>query len=274
MRPEMRAVVGEPMPNVYNPPDVFNPDLHPPVGAIDVLNILEAGVDFKSALSPDYTDFYKKPTFPDPPKVPIGKGTTLRSHAGDAFCDGSVDSFCNRGQDNTCLLYAHNDGRNGILMDQVSGWLAMNIPDLKNGYIAMKFETWHQPNDNAKTKGWTTINNERRLRSSHSDYNSTYNTTTPVTESSERRGLKAPPTEYCDDFMFDFAIDGKVTTWNKDEFLAKRKSVQRVVEIITLLNEPGYTDGQEKEVEIAVQIRGCPQVASAKVFKLSHVYWS
>jgi hypothetical protein len=247
MRPEMRAVVGEGPPNVYNPPDVFNPALHPPPGAVDVLSIVEAGVDYQSVLVPDYTDFFKKPTFSGPPKVPIGKGAELHTQSGDDFCDGSVDSFCKRDGDSKCLLYAHNDGRNGIAIDNVSGWLVMNVPDLKNGYIALKFESWHGPDEIAKTKGWTT----------------------PL----ERRELKKEPNDYCDDFVFEYAIDGKVTALNKTEIKAQLYPVQRVVEVITLLNQPDYTGGEEKEVEVAVRMRGCPR-DTGKVFSLTHVYWS
>lgn len=280
MRPEMREVVGEGKPAIYEPPDVFNPDLHPPPGEIDVLSIVEAGVDFQPILAPDYTGWYKKPKFDGPPKVSIGKGATLFTATGDMRCDGSVDSWCNKGEDQKCLLYSHNDGRHGISFDGVSGWTVMNIPDLKNGIIAIKIESWHQPSEMTKTDGWKTINNERRrLGSSLSYHNSTdriissSNYTTPSLLAAGRRALKAKPTEMCDDFKFEFAIDGKVTAWNKTEFESNNHHVERVVEIFTLLNQPDYTGGVEKEVEVAVQIRGCPR-EGGKVHKLSHIYWS
>ena len=111
MPPEQRALVGSSEDSVYQPPDVFNPNLHPPPGEVDVLNIVEAGVDFTSTLNPSYAQLYKMPKFSKPPTVPIGKGISLDQYAGDAGCDGSVDSWCNRGKTNNCLLYGHNDGR-------------------------------------------------------------------------------------------------------------------------------------------------------------------
>lgn len=114
---------------LYQPPDVFNPNLHPPKGAVDVLNIVEAGVDFTDNLIPDYTAFYPKPKFQKPPTQSPGKGHQLLTYAG--FCDGSVDSWCQKSADNSCLLYNHNDGRNGILFNSYCGWLVMNIPDTK-----------------------------------------------------------------------------------------------------------------------------------------------
>jgi hypothetical protein len=284
MPPEQASTIAPTEKNIYDPPDVFNPDLHPPPGEIDVLNIVEAGVDFKSTLSPDYTHFYKKPTFSNPPQVPIGKGVNLNSYAGDAFCDGSVDSFCNRGTENKCLLSAHNDGRLGLLFDGYSGWIVMNLPDLKNGFIVVKFESWHRPDIVKKTEGWTSINNERRreLSSIHSpsDRNNTLaihpvpasNQSLPTSNQRNRRRLKYQPPPFCDEFKFEYAIDGKVTSFAKDEFFDKKhKVVQRVVETVTLLKDPNYTGGQEKEVEVAVRITGC---ARLKTWQLTHIYWS
>jgi hypothetical protein len=115
MHPDMRAEINDPAKNFYDPPDVFNPYLHPPASAVDVLSIVEAGVDFKSVLVPDYTSFYKTPSFSEPPSVTVGKGYRLDTMTGDAYCDGSVNSFCNKGKDHSCLLYGHNDNRNGYL---------------------------------------------------------------------------------------------------------------------------------------------------------------
>jgi hypothetical protein len=285
MPPEQAATIDPTEKNIYDPPDVFNPDLHPPPGEIDVLNIVEAGVDFKSTLSPDYTHFYKKPKFSNPPQVPIGKGISLNSYAGDAFCDGSVDSFCNRGAANKCLLPGHNDGRLGLLFDGVSGWIVMNIPDLKNGFIAIKFESWYPTGAAKKTVGWTTINNERRRElssiNSPSDRNNTLaihpvpasNQSLTTSNQRNRRQLRgAVLPEFCDEFKFEYALDGKVTSFARDEFFAtKHKVVQRVVETVTILKDPNYTGGQEKEVEFAVRITGCAQ---ARTWHLTHIYWS
>ena len=93
-----RKEINDPPDMVYKPPDVFNPSLHPPKGAIDVLNIVEAGVGFASTLNPDYhSKFYKKPKFAANPIKTPGKGHLLTSFAGDDYCDGSVDSWCNKG---------------------------------------------------------------------------------------------------------------------------------------------------------------------------------
>jgi hypothetical protein len=274
--------------NLYEPPDVFNPALHPPPGEIDVLSIVEAGVDFESVLNPDYADsFYQKPTFAaGAPKVPIGKGIALDSKVGDSFCDGSVDSFCDRSATNNCLLLAHNDGRNGMKIDGFSGWVVMNLPNLKNGFVFVKFETWHGSGSNEATADWTSINNneggrQRQRNMLRHDGNSTAPTSSSGGVEEEEdydydfdgvvRNLKAPAPTYCDEFKFEYAIDGKITSLNLEEFQERRKQVQRVVETITLLKDPNYTGGVEKEVEVAFRITGCERV---KTFRFSHVYWS
>ena len=121
--------INDPPKSVYDGPDVFNKNLHPPPGAVDVLNIVEAGVDFTHNLVPDYVQYLKKPKFEKPPSVTVGKGHYLSTYAG--YCDGSVDSWCKRGPGVECLLYAHNDGRNGLMMNSLAGWMVLNLPDVK-----------------------------------------------------------------------------------------------------------------------------------------------
>jgi len=260
----MLAEINDPPETVYEAPDVFNPSLHPPPGAIDVLNIVEAGVDFRSVLNPDYTDLYKKPTFANPLKVPsVGKGIELVTKAGDARCDGSVDSWCGRSRDEKCLLSHHNDGRNGLLFNSYSGWIVMNLPDVKNGIIVVKIESWHKEQDMSRTVGWTSINNERR-RLGSVDASDNSNSSTPSFQ--HRR------TDSCEeDFRFEYAIDGEVKSLDGEEKDQITKEPQRVVELTTLLNDPEYTGGEEREVEVAIRITGCQR---EKVYKLNHIYWS
>ena len=77
--------------------------------------------------------------------------------------------------------------------------------------------------------------------------------------------------DYCAELRFEYAIDGKITSLSLDEFQAKRQQVQRVVETVTLLNDPNYTGGMEQEVEVAFRITGCAQTHA---FKITHVYWA
>jgi hypothetical protein len=159
------------------------------------------------------------------------------------------------------LLYGHNDGRNGLLFDSYSGWIVMNIPDLKNGFIVIKFESRHATGAVKRTDGWTSVNNEEARYllpgpSSLVPVNATAMSTADNTDWYYHRRLKQPPPEFCDEFRFEYAIDGEVTSMNREEFLEKNKQVQRVVEMLILMNDPNFTGGQEKEVEVAIRMTG------------------
>ena len=277
MPPSQLEHINDPPESSYEAPDVFNKDLHPPAGAVDVLNIIEAGIPYTSILVPDYTHFYPKPKFEKKPTLPVGKGYHLTTYPG--FCDGSVDSWCNRAVAGTCLLYGHNDGRLGIHMDTYCGWMVTNLPEFKHGFIALKIETWHQPNENPKTLSWNSINNERRklyeerevpfLRS-HSATNSIQSKNS-VDYHDEERNLKAKVPDYCPEFKFEYAIDGKVTSWDYDEYMKHMAHIQRVVEVINVVEDPSITGGKEKEIEFAFRITGCK---NEKMMQITHIYWA
>eukprot|EP00532_Pseudo-nitzschia_australis_P007647 CAMPEP_0168175332 /NCGR_PEP_ID=MMETSP0139_2-20121125/7058_1 /TAXON_ID=44445 /ORGANISM="Pseudo-nitzschia australis, Strain 10249 10 AB" /LENGTH=1010 /DNA_ID=CAMNT_0008093697 /DNA_START=102 /DNA_END=3134 /DNA_ORIENTATION=- len=298
MPPGQAEHINDPPVTVYEAPDVFNKNLHPPDGAVDVLSIIEAGIPYAPVRVPDYTTaFYPKPTFETKPPttLPVGKGFHLATAAG--FCDGSVDSWCNKADGHDCLLYGHNDGRHGILMNSYCGWMVTNLPAVKHGFIVVKAECWHPAGSNPKTSTWNSINNERRelftergdvpfLRSkslSSSDSNRSAATTAydyrddgvgfgnEEEDEQERRNLKFKVPDYCDDFKFEFALDGKVTSWNKDQFAEHKFDMQRVVEMIKISDDPKLTDGAEKEVEVAFRMTGC---ANDKHFAITHIYWA
>ena len=86
-----------------------------------------------------------------------------------------------------------------------------------------------------------------------------------------QRRLKQLPPGYCDSFRFEFAIDGVITSWNRDEFEQRRAGIQRVVEVVKISEDPLLTGGEEKEIEFAMRLSGC---GIAKQFQLSHVYWA
>ena len=180
---------------------------------------------------------------------PPGLGIALGTVAGDEFCDGTVDSFCNKGKTNNCLLYNHNDGRNGLNFDGYSGWLLFNLPKVENGYIVIKMESYHST---ASPSGWTSINNRNDTR----------------------RYLKAQPPPYCDDFRFEYMINGQVTSNNLNvtQGMMQRGHIQRVVETLTLLKDPNFSSRNENgEVEVGIRMVGCGHL---KAWRLTHVYWS
>jgi uncharacterized protein YggL (DUF469 family) len=93
-----------------------------------------------------------------------------------------------------------------------------------------------------KTDGWKEINGATNTG------NSTHST----------RRLK--PKKYCDNFQFEYSIDGNVTTLNLEQWNQKLNKIQRVVETVTLLNNPSFTGGEEKQVEVAIRMLGCQTI--------------
>jgi hypothetical protein len=263
MPTEQAILVNPPNPNIYEPPDVVNPTIHPPLGEIDVLNIVESGPAFQSVMDIKYTDYYETPSDHTTIMKP-GKGIWLNAKAGSDGCDGTIDSWCDRGKDSTCLLFGHNDNRGGLWYDSYSGWMVLK-PKIKYGYVSIKFDSWHGVGGNQKTDQWKSINNEgeRRLRlSSNGEENE-------LLASNPKRELKTVAA--CKDFRFEWAIDGKVTSLNHAEFLEQFQLTQRVVELMSLLKDPDYTGGEEKEIEVAIRIFGCGR---DQTFALTHIYYA
>lgn len=59
----------------------------------------------------------------------------------EGYCDGSSNSECGRTYDgNACLIATNNDGRESIAGDATSGWLVINVPNVKEGFIYGKLE--------------------------------------------------------------------------------------------------------------------------------------
>jgi hypothetical protein len=129
---------------------------------------------------------------------------------------------------------------------------------------------------NKRTEGWTCENNASDCKSSRhletSLRGSAFASQETIEKDETRRLKGAPPPPLCDDFAFDFAIDGKITTWNRTEYMEEHmKSIQRVVQTWTLMDDPDYTGGATKDVELAVRQRGCGRSSTSS---LTHVYWA
>jgi len=234
---------------LYEGPDVRNPMFDIPDGQLDVLAVLNNGRKF-------HGDNQRRQLAVDASlerrvndEIAPGKGFALNHPVG--YCDGTYNAICGRSVDSDCLLYGHHDGRGGLRFHEYSGWIVMQVPKVKHGIIMIKMETWHWPEEVPIAEGWTTVNNERNLRN---------------------RDLKRQPPKFCDDFRFEFAVDGNITTHDLEHFKEATKSIQRVVEVTTMLDDPAYVkEGEEKDVELAIRMLGC---GNTKVFSLTHVYWA
>jgi hypothetical protein len=194
-----------------------------------------------------------------------GKGWDILGEP-QGYCDGTYNAICSLQTDNECALYGHHDARGAIIGNEFSGWLVLTLKDLNEGLVAIKLHTWHYESESTITKDWTTVNNERGKRQLREGTN-------VLLAKEERRNLgvrKTDTVELPDTFEFDYAIDGKITTLKKNEFLGKNHHIQRVVELLTLLDDENFTS-EKKDVEVAIRMRGCGRVCT---FGLSHIYWA
>ncbi len=136
----------------------------------------------------------------------------------------------------------------------------------------MKLHTWHYDSENPIAAGWTSVNNERQLLRERRHKIEISSTESLLPEDEHRllgiRNTDTPPQP--DTMVFEYAIDGKITTLPRDEFLEKKQQLQRVVETLTILDDPAFTS-EAKDVEIAIRMRGCGHECN---FGLSHVYWA
>ncbi len=274
---------------LYEGPDAHNPCNDIPEGSIDVFNVVTG----RRQLNED--------DFPLPTRhladkeanasavgsrklrnrhlegdIVPGKGWEVWEEP-QGTCDGTYNVTCDRYTKSECVLLGHHDYRGAVIGNEFSGWLVMTLKDLKEGIIILKLHTWHTPDESTITQGWTSVDNvqqRQRLGESWIQWDEasdpaseTYN----LDESGERMIMRSYDTpELPEEFVFEYAIDGKVTSLTKTEFLEQKKIIQRVVETITVLDDPTFTE-EARDVEIAIRLRFCGRTV---VFGVSHVYWA
>lgn len=103
--------IPEAEPNLYDPPEPFNPRFFDPQE--DILSILENGVGFTPNQSRRAAaERNALPTIFSPKKVTSnlepGQGWHLDTKSNPDACDGTMDSFCGRSKKENCLLNGHN----------------------------------------------------------------------------------------------------------------------------------------------------------------------
>jgi len=69
--------------------------------------------------------------------IETGEGWELRTLPGT--CDGTATGICGRLPSSDCLLYGHMSSEGGLLGNESSGWLVMNMPNMTEGIIMLKF---------------------------------------------------------------------------------------------------------------------------------------
>jgi hypothetical protein len=249
--------------SLYEGPDEHNTCFDIPEGEIDVFNVATV----RRQLS---EEGFRPLSLPDTSRVGYSMNVDTTRYLEDSItpgkgwnvwgeppglCDGTYNATCGRYTKSECAMYGHHDGRGAVIGNEFSGWLVMTLKDLKEGVIILKLHTWHTEQDNRETKESTSDDQEQRRLGQPVDRMLTRSYDTP---------------ELPDEFVFEYAIDGAITTLTKDQFLNEKKQLQRVVETITILDDPNFTS-ESKDVEISIRLRGS---GKAIFFGVSHVYWA
>jgi hypothetical protein len=264
--------------NLYNGPDVFNPYTAVPEGEIDVLAIVSNGRSF------DNVNHQQRKLSSD--VIEPGLGEAFGNAPRPGYCDGSYNSEC--GRQGSCLLSGHADSRGCLLFNSYSGWMVFTLPNVTEGLIFSKLESWHGASEIPVATSWHSINNQshhhrRHLRGlysmeelddhdmRHQFHNSSIDGMISFDEVSRRDRGSGPP-EYCENFRYEFSIDGVITSWNLTEFQLRDKVPQRVVELQLLLDDANFTS-EPRDVELAIRMTGCGDTTK-KVLCLSHIYYA
>jgi hypothetical protein len=278
--------VPKPPKNLYDPPEPHIDLFDTPYPFLDVLSVIENGFAFvPNRMRNEYLagqhratrqrSLVESPENYEPVRVPVtsglepGQGWSLQTKSAPDNCDGSYDSFCGRSWDNDCLLSGHNDMRGGLAFDSLSGWLILNLEKVQHGIIMIRVEDWWGPNANKRTEKWICENGKKNClegkdKEDGNGRRELFNASTPPIQ---RKTGENP--NQCDNFKFEFAIDGKITSWDKTAWESNRRTLQRVVSVWVLQNGANYD--MEHDIELAIRLTGCDRLTT---FGLSHVYWA
>jgi hypothetical protein len=280
---------------LYDGPDAHNPNFDIPEGEVDVASIVsnrrtlttrhfydDKPSEFSIAAIHDNSVFSTTRSIQDrrlEEAITPGKGWEVFGEP-QGLCDGTYEAQCGHSTNNDCFLSGHHCSRGAVIGNEWSGWLVMTLKDLVAGIIVIKLHTWHYQQEQIIAGSWDSVNGERR-RLGHVDKLSkrerrvvASDASFPVIDSSDsdvdRNLMRSYDTlALPETFMFDYAINGVITSLNATEFLAQKLQVSRLVETWTLLDNPDFTNDPQ-DVEVAIRLRGSGRQV---VFGVSHIYW-
>ncbi|KAL9186839.1 hypothetical protein ACHAXT_010559 [Thalassiosira profunda] len=183
-------------------------------------------------------------------KITPGQGWASENHPA-GFCDGTSNAICYREKTNHCVLSGHNDARGVMKGDALSGWLVLNFKDMKEGIVMARMEPWHKHNSNARTEGWTAVNNG---------------------EDEGRRMLKGGQPLH-ESFTFEVAVNG-VTQYkhNTTQFNDHCVNPGYNLVICVLWDDALALKNEKQDVEFAMRITG--DGGRAALLGMTQIYWA
>jgi len=136
-------------------------------------------------------------------------------------CDGTVDAICGRLPTSSCLLSGRMDYDGGIVGNKANGWLIFGLDNIKDGIIIVKLIIW-------------------------SDNENEFSSKSCIDESTSP-----------DEVIIDYTIDGTVTSLSKTNLHNSRIKERDNETIITLLDDPSFTEGSPelRNIELGLRLR-------------------
>lgn len=152
-------------------------------------------------------------------------------------CDGEYTSICGRQAASICPLLGHHDSQGEVRGGDSAGWIVLGLENMEHGIVILGLHL-----SDASTK------ERRRLG--------------PGIDSIENLP---------DSFSFDVAIDGKISTWNKEEFVKRfRPQIHRGFDALVVLDEESDSSPSTM-VEVGFRLRECGTSCSLGI---THVFWA
>lgn len=225
--------------NLYDGPDVPNPALELPEGAIDVLSIIKNSRRLDTSLTNMFWSSRHKQnrSLTDRLKSGVtGSSWEVRDSL-PGYCDGTSNAICGRSKSSNCLLSGNVDARGGIVGNDTSELLVMHLENIKEGLVIIKIDVLFS-----------------------------------IDESHDKIETEDPLSHLPDNFEFEFSIDGTKTIWSKEDLTIHRKVPEKFVELYTLLDDEEMSkSGKTQNLQLALRLHNCGQECAVK---LTHVYWA
>mmetsp|Transcript_15681 Transcript_15681/g.28155 ORF Transcript_15681/g.28155 Transcript_15681/m.28155 type:complete len:1049 (+) Transcript_15681:70-3216(+) len=225
----------------------------------------------------------------------ITPGLGINVHWGrPGVCDGSSHSWCDKKCASSCLLAGSQDNRGMVCFDGLSGWLVLDVKNVKYGFIGARMEAWRGANDVPITSGWTEVNNggrgnydkrgrERELHVEEQrrmEMEAMERMNDEIEEGIQFFGEDGDRTnttrrlgggQSCGvggDYTFQYAINGEIMgTWNQAEFCKHYTRLSYNLDVIKFMDDVDKTGDFELAMRITNGGRG-------KVMCITHLYWA
>lgn len=271
-------------PPVYLPPEMIGPWNVPPEDDIDVVQIagarkLEEDSSVKSSVST------VGPRILADDEILPGYGLDI-NWGRPGHCDGSSHSWCDKTEGSNCLMGATQDTHGTICFNGLSGWLVFDVKGVKHGFIGARMEAWHTNKENKVTAGWTEVNNggkgnydkrgRERLLHEQNQRQAILKKYQRMNDDIEREVMQDPERrrlgggQHCGfgEYVFEWALNGKIVSWSQSEFCDQYTRLAYNADFIRFLDDEKVTG----DFELAMRIKNTS--GSQEEMCITHLYWA